>query len=187
MEDFEQKGAMNDIVESRISHGEVPSKFVQWYDQTDKVDEQGQTTKSLSKDELVATVYFRCVEGFVYAHKIANKMLRLDSDTEQFAKLLMTPCSECMRHDGNGDITVGDILGKPVSALGEVDRADTNFSLITYSFNLNAAMRAQLASERSGHMSESELSFGGGAGGAVYGKNQPEKGAVGVADGTRAS
>ena len=179
IEDFEQKGAMNGVVAQRLKdHPDdvEQTKFVRWYDQTD----ESQLTTSLSKDELMTTVYFRCVEGFVYAHKIADKMLRLDSDAEQFAKLLMIPCSD----DGSDDITVGDIIGlrspSKMLRLGTDEDTDANFSLISYSFNLNAAMRAQLASERSGHMTESELSFSGKKSeGAIYGKNQQEKNAMG--------
>jgi hypothetical protein len=196
IEDFEQKGAMNDIIEERLkAQPDIESKLVRWYDRTDE-NEQSKVTTSLLKGELIATVYFRYVDRFVFAHKLSDKMLRLDSDAEQFAKLLVMPCT-----DDGSDITVGDILGLiPDTGEGELkarpgmdenskQRYDSNFSLLSFSFNLNTAMRAQLASERSGHLSESELSFGGTADGvtaaeAVYNKNKrmQRKSAVGRID-----
>ena len=46
----------------------------------------------------------------MYVHKHADKMIRLDSDVEQFSKLIMMPCGE--DNDGHDyDITIDDILG----------------------------------------------------------------------------
>ena len=183
IEDFEQKGAMNDIIEERLkTQPGIESELVQWYDRTDE-NEPIKVTTSLQKDKLISTVYFRYVDRFVFAHKLSDKMLRLDSDAEQFTKLLMMPCT-----DDGSDITVGDIIGlipdrdeDGDKALSGTDasreqRYDSNFSLLSFSFNLNTAMRAQLGSERSGFLSESELCFGGtadrGAAEAVHSKTK---------------
>ena len=146
MEGFKQKAAMNDIVAKRLEKqsefvhpsSSPPSEFVRWHDQNDNEDENCRSiTKPLSKDALTTTVYFRYIEGFVYAHKLSDKMLRLNSDAEQFAKLLMIPCGD----DGSDDITVGDILGqRSPSDLGTSDEREGNFALISYSFNLNVAI-----------------------------------------------
>ena len=91
-------------------------------------------------------------------HKLSEKFLNLDADPEQFAVLVTMhiPGSSANESDGN-DITVDDILG-PLSSKSNMDQSrDANFSLLSYSFNLNSAMRGHLASVRSSHLTESEL------------------------------
>ena len=66
------------------------------------------------------------------------------------------------------DITIGDILGPPKAKQDEGREAngawhdtmverDPNFSLLTYSFNLNPALRHQISFEMGQMQSESEL------------------------------
>ena len=75
---------------------------------------------------------------------------------------MMMPCGMyCQHYD---DITVDDILGPLRKSKRQFDDSshadqsrDANFSLLSYSFNLNSAMRGHLASVRSSHLTESEL------------------------------
>ena len=147
VEDYEQKGATNDVVNDRRELGQTEGKLMKWYETAGERDE----TTALPGNKLASSVYFEYADPFVFAHKHADEMSRLDSDVEQFTKLMMMPCT------AYDDITVDDILG-PLSSKRNMDQSrDANFSLLSYSFNLNSAMRGHLASVRSSHLTESEL------------------------------
>ena len=147
VEDYEQKGATNDVVNDRRELGQTEGKLMKWYETAG----EGKETTALPGNKLASSVYFEYADPFVFAHKHADEMSRLDSDVEQFTKLMMMPCT------AYDDITVDDILG-PLSSKSNMDQSrDANFSLLSYSFNLNSAMRGHLASVRSSHLTESEL------------------------------
>ena len=87
-------------------------------------------------------------------------MLRLDGDAEVFALLLSKPIE--IRDDAANqhvklDIRVEDILGPKVLADDKTTERDHKFSLLTYSFNLNPALRDQLGQELAGFVSSYEM------------------------------
>ena len=84
-----------------------------------------------------------------------------DGAQELFTTLMMAlvPDLSDSSREAKVDITIGDVLGPlkmEKTTTGE-DQRDANFSLLSYSFNLNSAMRGHLASVRSSHLTESEL------------------------------
>jgi hypothetical protein len=85
----------------------------------------------------------------------AEKLLRLDDDPEIFATLLTLDykTSNSEGEVGRVLILLEDILGPGQSSS---DR-DRNFSLLSYSFNLNPSLRRQIAADMTGIMSEYEL------------------------------
>ena len=91
----------------------------------------------------------------------------LDGDAELFQTLLMLPTPT----DGEEklvDITIDDILGPPVKKDGKpvdtngIIKRDANLSLLTYSFNLNPALRRQLAGEIDNFQTDAVLTGEGG-------------------------
>ncbi|KAJ8605434.1 hypothetical protein CTAYLR_003312 [Chrysophaeum taylorii] len=93
-------------------------------------------------DTPISTAFFEFAEHVVYSHELSAKLLRLDGDNELFAEFLTTPVRF---PDGEvGDITIGDILGPQADA--DAGR-DATWSLLSYSFNLNPALRIQLGDE----------------------------------------
>mmetsp|Transcript_32214 Transcript_32214/g.55084 ORF Transcript_32214/g.55084 Transcript_32214/m.55084 type:complete len:303 (+) Transcript_32214:355-1263(+) len=109
----------------------------------------------------IVTAFFTYVERYIYSHKTARKLLALDGDAELFTALLMHPVAELTRTVGAAkaqcDITVGDILGPLVDSAGNRTSRDTNFSLLTYSFNLKAALRHEIGFEMTQWTSDTEL------------------------------
>ena len=103
---------------------------------------------------------------FLFMHKLSEKFLHLDANPEQFAVLITMhiPGSSANGEDGH-DITVDDILGPLIrDEAGDVKLTpegaptrDDNLSLLSFSFNLNPAMRQQLSSVFGSFMSDSEL------------------------------
>ena len=85
--DFEQKGAMNGLVDDWLKHKDIISEqdFVRWVDRaTSQTKEKLISTKPMPENKLMSSIFFKYVAPFVHVHKHADKMLRLDGDVEQF-------------------------------------------------------------------------------------------------------
>ena len=135
------------------------------------------------EDESIATFYNRHVERFLYSLGLSQKMLQLDGDAELFQTLLMLPVPSGdpnSAEDDTVDICIADILGpkvymdrdseqspddeqtaneKPIEQFG-IYKREANLSLLTYSFNLNPALRHQLSCETAALQTEWELGDG---------------------------
>ena len=111
---------------------------------------------------LASAVFFEHVEKKIYTHASSAKMLRLDGDAEVFALLLSKPIEirddAAMKYD-QIDVRVEDILGPKDDKTMERDH---KFSLLTYSFNLNPALRDQLGQDLAGFVSSYEMYADGG-------------------------
>ena len=89
-------------------------------------------------------------------------MLRLDGDAEVFALLLSKPIEifdDAANQHVKLDVRVEDILGPKDDKTMERDH---KFSLLTYSFNLNPALRDQLGQDLAGFVSSYEMYADGG-------------------------
>ena len=114
---------------------------------------------------LASAVFFEHVEKKIYTHASSAKMLRLDGDAEVFALLLSKPIEirdDAAKKDDQIDVIdvrVEDILGPKDDKTMERDH---KFSLLTYSFNLNPALRDQLGQDLAGFVSSYEMYADGG-------------------------
>ena len=127
-------------------------------------------------DEYISTFYNKHVERFLYSLGLSQKMLRLDGDAELFQTLLMLPApgtGASSAEETFVDICIKDILGpSPEKKAHEkskdknlkeqlgINQRDANLSLLTYSFNLNPALRHQLSCEIAALQTEAELGHG---------------------------
>ena len=114
---------------------------------------------------LASAVFFEHVEKKIYTHASSAKMLRLDGDAEVFALLLSKPIEirdDAAKKDVKLDVRVEDILGPKVLADDKTMERDHKFSLLTYSFNLNPALRDQLGQDLAGFVSSYEMYADGG-------------------------
>jgi len=111
----------------------------------------------------IVEAYFRHVERYIYSHASSKKMLSLDGDPELFTALLISPVADLGAMPANKkelcDVTVGDVLG-PLKPEGDIGDRDANFSLLTYSFSLNPALRHDLSFEMGQMNSDVGLHFG---------------------------
>ena len=116
---------------------------------------------NLDSDTPIAAVFYEHVERIVYSHTQASKMLVLDDDCELFAALINKPVPAFDGSPQSTDITVRDIAGSKFSMeeqgnqQGDEAMKQDQWSLLTFSFNLNPALRDQLASEISALYSDS--------------------------------
>ena len=125
----------------------------------------GADDPALDDKAVASAVFFEHVEKKVYTHASSAKMLRLDGDAEVFALLLSKPIEirddAAMKDDQIDviDVRVEDILGPKDDKTMERDH---KFSLLTYSFNLNPALRDQLGQDLAGFVSSYEMYADGG-------------------------
>jgi hypothetical protein len=87
--------------------------------------------------------YFKFVARFIHDIPEFKKLNRLDSDPEMFVSYLSLPLSGLPAT--NGDIFSSDVLGPIIDSKKTL--RDLNFSLLSYSFNLNPAMRSVITLE----------------------------------------
>eukprot|EP00937_MAST-01D_sp_MAST-1D-sp2_P004761 g4761.t1 len=105
--------------------------------------------KHLDSDLPISAIFYEHVERVVDSNRMAEKFLRLDGDGEQFAALITHPVAVEGR-DGDTnlqDITVADIIGPEQSQSND---SGPQWSLLTFSYNLNPAMRDQLSADING-------------------------------------
>jgi len=134
----------------------------------------------------IVYVFFEHVEQLVHTHKLSERFLRLDDDAEQFAVNRPvpkydpppgTPSDELQRNPAFDatDVSVGDVLGSDVlhdddgGGGGDDDGDDSSGtplplppllpSLLTFSLNLNPALRHQLSSEISALFADGSADF----------------------------
>ena len=155
--DREQKAMVNESVEL-WSEAERADLGLFQYRQGGRCG--GADDPALDDKAVASAVFFEHVEKKVYTHRSSAKMLRLDGDAEVFALLLSKPIE--IRDDAANqhvklDIRVEDILGPKVLADDKTTERDHKFSLLTYSFNLNPALRDQLGQELAGFVSSYEM------------------------------
>ena len=108
-------------------------------------------SRFFSEGDVLSSVFFEHAPHLMASHAGNEKFMRLDGDPEKFAILLSkpidTPPSGGFGTPPMTDITIADVLG-PLRATGEKGRIrNLHLALLTYSFNLDPAMRRQLTGE----------------------------------------
>eukprot|EP00597_Dinobryon_sp_UTEXLB2267_P002931 CAMPEP_0170061478 /NCGR_PEP_ID=MMETSP0019_2-20121128/3028_1 /TAXON_ID=98059 /ORGANISM="Dinobryon sp., Strain UTEXLB2267" /LENGTH=427 /DNA_ID=CAMNT_0010267313 /DNA_START=206 /DNA_END=1490 /DNA_ORIENTATION=- len=154
--DFEQKKDFN----NEISHSYKYKPFT--LQNRNKEGDKSAATDHLDKfDEMsIFDFYQNYVEKFIHVFRLADRLSRVDKDPEEFAYLL----GKC--HDIG--VKCEDILGPQIqnsTAEGdskEVQRRRKDFSLLSYSFNLDPAMRLEIGGDMTGLVSEHEMSHSSG-------------------------
>ena len=102
---------------------------------------------SLKEKMTIYSFYMLRVDKFVKALDKSDKFCRVDKDPEEFAALLQRTAGP----PGEGSITCEDVLGpKPMTTAGTASDAnrDKTFSLLSYSFNLDPAIRNEVLFSR---------------------------------------
>jgi len=148
--DFEQKRDFNNLsrsykykkisLQSKASDKEPPNS-----DQIDNFDEM-----------FIFDFYQKYVEKFIHVFRHADRLSRVDKDPEEFA-FLLGKCNDI-------DMKCEDILGPQIDQSANEDTSNPkevqrrkDFSLLSYSFNLDPAMRLEIGDDMASLMSEHEM------------------------------
>jgi hypothetical protein len=98
--------------------------------------------------QVISSIFFEDAVQLMCIHDSRDGMQRLDGDPEIFALLLSQPIppDPSIKESSWDDLRVRDVLG-PVDHKELHSNRDQNLALMSYSFNLNPALRAQLSGE----------------------------------------
>eukprot|EP00854_Cymbomonas_tetramitiformis_P000402 gene402-755_t len=162
--DYDQRHATNTVVSTHpkkdlmfkffCKGAKIPSE-------TNDTEEEYLPVNRLPDNQLLSRIFYEHVERFLYVHKQADKMMRLDGDPDRFAMLISMPLpNEEMQYVE--DLLVQDLLGPLLAMVNEAEAStyisslerDSNLALLSYSYNLNPALRDTL----NGEMSQRETS-----------------------------
>jgi len=100
----------------------------------------------LNEEESIFKTFYRHVDKFIHNIKSSEKLSRLDGDPEVFSIFLMSLIKKPLADKKTLTITCKDILG-PLDPANQNNKRDLNFSLLSYSYNLNPSMCHQIGLE----------------------------------------
>mmetsp|Transcript_30155 Transcript_30155/g.41472 ORF Transcript_30155/g.41472 Transcript_30155/m.41472 type:complete len:568 (+) Transcript_30155:62-1765(+) len=143
--DFEQKKDFNELSLSYKykQHINFDNGIAALSDQVDNFDEMS-----------IFEFYQKYVEKFIHVFLHTDRLSRVDKDPEEFAFLL----GKCHAIG----VKCEDILGHEYSEADGSTRRRKDFSLLSYSFNLDPAMRLEIGGDMTGLVSEHEMSHSSG-------------------------
>jgi len=139
--DFEQKKDFNELSLSYKykQHINFDNGIAALSDQVDNFDEMS-----------IFEFYQKYVEKFIHVFLHTDRLSRVDKDPEEFAFLL----GKCHAIG----VKCEDILGHEYSEADGSTRRRKDFSLLSYSFNLDPAMRLEIGDDMASLISEHEMS-----------------------------